>query len=67
MLEVNTFRVEAFKKTMEGKYSKILHNDIPIQKAAKHVMIVLICRMYIMVLHRYIVGQPGTRDRIRQM
>ncbi|KAH0565132.1 hypothetical protein GP486_001483 [Trichoglossum hirsutum] len=59
--------IETFKKSMEEKYSNILRSDIPIQKAAKHVMIVLICRMYIMVLHRYLFRQTGIRNRIRQM
>ncbi|KAH0542946.1 hypothetical protein FGG08_002715 [Glutinoglossum americanum] len=60
--------IETFKYRMEKKYSNILRNDIPIQKAAKHVMIVLICRMYVMVLHRYLnSGQRGLQDRIRQM
>ncbi|KAI9770924.1 MAG: hypothetical protein M1840_002628 [Geoglossum simile] len=60
--------IEKFAERMEKKYSNILNEEIPIQKAAKHVMIVLICRMYVMVLHRYFKpGQRGIQDRIRQM
>jgi hypothetical protein len=65
---INPSRPTEFKEGMEKKYSNILNEEIPIQKAAKHVMIVLICRMYVMVLHRYFKpGQRGIQDRIRQM
>ncbi|KAI9781173.1 MAG: hypothetical protein M1839_006281 [Geoglossum umbratile] len=60
--------IEKFKEGMEKKYSNNLNEEIPIQRAAKHVMVVLICRMYVMVLHRYFKpGQRGIQDRIRQV
>lgn len=61
-------KIETFRKTMEGKYMNIIDDRIPIQRAAKVVMTVLIARLYVTVLHRYVfTPSKNTPDRIKQM
>lgn len=61
-------KIESFRRAMEAKYTPILDVEIPLQRYAQLVMNVLIQRMYIMVLHRYI-HNPSNRvpERLRQL
>ena len=47
-------KVESFRKAMEAKYAHIFDLSVPIQKYAKLVMTLMIQRMYVMILHRYV-------------
>ncbi|KAK5052484.1 hypothetical protein LTR84_002348 [Exophiala bonariae] len=47
-------KVESFRKAMEAKYTPIFDVAVPIQKYAKLVMTLMIQRMYVMILHRYV-------------
>lgn len=47
-------KVESFRKAMEAKYTPIFDLSVPIQKYAKLVLTVMLQRMYVMILHRYV-------------
>ena len=47
-------KVESFRKAMDAKYTPIFDLSVPIQKYAKLVMTLMIQRMYVMILHRYV-------------
>jgi hypothetical protein len=47
-------KVESFRKAMETKYKPILNIEIPIQKYAQLLMNLMIQRLYVMILHRYL-------------
>lgn len=47
-------KVETFRKAMDAKYTPIFDLSVPIQKYAKLVMTLMIQRMYVMILHRYL-------------
>lgn len=47
-------KVESFRKAMEAKYTPIFDLSVPIQKYARLVMTLMIQRMYVMILHRYV-------------
>lgn len=47
-------KVESFRRAMEFKYNNTFDLDVPIQKYAHLLMTLLIQRMYVMVLHRYL-------------
>jgi hypothetical protein len=46
-------KIESFRKSMEERYHPMLDETVPLQKAAKLVMTVLLLRMHMMVLHLY--------------
>lgn len=46
-------KIETFRKAMDAKYNPIINPDVPIQRYGQLVMNVMIRRLYIMVLHRY--------------
>ncbi len=46
-------KIESFRKAMETKYKQILDFEVPIQKYAMLLMNLMIQRLYVMVLHRY--------------
>ncbi|KAI1607890.1 hypothetical protein EDD37DRAFT_10436 [Exophiala viscosa] len=52
-------KVESFRRAMESKYNKIFDLDVPIQKYAQLVMNLMIKRLYIMILHRYLHNQSN--------
>lgn len=61
-------KIESFRKAMEAKYHPILDEIVPLQKAAKLVMNLLLLRMHVMVLHRYHHSLWGRiPDRLRQI
>ncbi|KIW24454.1 uncharacterized protein PV07_10166 [Cladophialophora immunda] len=47
-------KVESFRKAMEAKYNPILNTEVPIQKYAQLLMNLMVQRMYVMILHRYL-------------
>jgi hypothetical protein len=47
-------KIESFRKAMEAKYRPILDFEVPIQKYAQLLMNLMIQRLYVMVLHRYL-------------
>ncbi|KIW21879.1 uncharacterized protein PV07_12709, partial [Cladophialophora immunda] len=47
-------KVESFCKAMEAKYKPILNTEVPIQKYAQLLMSLMVRRMYVMILHRYL-------------
>lgn len=47
-------KVESFRRAMESKYNNTFDLAVPIQKYAHLLMTLLIQRMYVMVLHRYL-------------
>ncbi|EXJ64160.1 hypothetical protein A1O7_00496 [Cladophialophora yegresii CBS 114405] len=47
-------KIESFRKAMEAKYRPILDFEVPIQKYAQMLMNLMIQRLYVMVLHRYL-------------
>jgi hypothetical protein len=61
-------KIESFRGAMMTKYTPIMDDNIPIQKAARILLDFLLLRMHIMVLHRYhnsvTVRIP---DRLRQI
>ncbi|EXJ95462.1 hypothetical protein A1O1_00584 [Capronia coronata CBS 617.96] len=61
-------KIESFRRAMVAKYTPILNVEIPLQKYARLVMILLIQRMYVMVLHRYL-NNPSNRvpERLRHL
>ncbi|KAK4465485.1 fungal-specific transcription factor domain-containing protein [Cladorrhinum samala] len=46
-------KIENFRRRMLERYNRYLDDRVPIQKYAKHVMLLLIHRLYAMVLHPY--------------
>jgi hypothetical protein len=46
-------KIESFRKAMESKYNPILDIEVPLQKYAQLLMNLMIQRLYVMVLHRY--------------
>ncbi|KIV80531.1 hypothetical protein PV11_08024 [Exophiala sideris] len=52
-------KVESFRRAMEYKYNKIFDLDVPIQKYAQLVMNLMIQRLYVMILHRYLHNQSN--------
>ncbi|KIW15961.1 hypothetical protein PV08_06011 [Exophiala spinifera] len=47
-------KVESFRRAMESKYNKTFDLEVPIQNYAHLLMTLLIQRMYVMILHRYL-------------
>ncbi|OAP65221.1 hypothetical protein AYL99_01193 [Fonsecaea erecta] len=47
-------KVESFRKAMAAKYNPILNIEVPIQKYAQLLMNLMVQRMYVMILHRYL-------------
>lgn len=47
-------KIEGFRKAMETKYKQLLDFEVPIQKYAMLVMNLMVQRLYVMVLHRYL-------------
>ncbi|KIW73442.1 hypothetical protein PV04_01563 [Phialophora macrospora] len=47
-------KAESFRKAMEAKYRPILDFEVPIQKYAQLLMNLMIQRLYVMILHRYL-------------
>ncbi|KAJ9607207.1 hypothetical protein H2200_008279 [Cladophialophora chaetospira] len=47
-------KIESFRKAMETKYKQVLDFEVPIQKYAMLLMNLMIQRLYVMVLHRYL-------------
>ncbi|OAG37470.1 hypothetical protein AYO21_08324 [Fonsecaea monophora] len=47
-------KVESFRKAMEAKYNPILNTEVPIQRYAQLLMNLMVQRMYVMILHRYL-------------
>lgn len=52
-------KVESFRRAMEAKYNKIFDLNVPIQKYAQLVMNLMLQRLYVMVLHRYLHNQSN--------
>ena len=46
-------KIESFRKAMQAKYKLMLDTEVPIQKYAHLLMNLMIQRLYVMVLHRY--------------
>lgn len=46
-------KIENFRQRMIEKYDRFLSDEVPIQRYAKHVMVLLIYRLHAMVLHPY--------------
>lgn len=47
-------KIESFRKAMEAKYKPMLDVEVPIQKYAQLLMNLMVQRLYVMVLHRYL-------------
>ncbi|KAK5270680.1 hypothetical protein LTR99_005124 [Exophiala xenobiotica] len=47
-------KIESFRRAMSAKYNHMFDLDVPIQKYSQLLMTLLIHRMYVMVLHRYL-------------
>ncbi|KAI9848020.1 MAG: hypothetical protein M1838_000666 [Thelocarpon superellum] len=61
-------KIEAFRKKMDERVGKILNPRIPIQKCARVVLVLMISRLYVMVLHRYLLSAPHKiPDRFREL
>ncbi|KIX06042.1 uncharacterized protein Z518_04016 [Rhinocladiella mackenziei CBS 650.93] len=61
-------KIEGFRKAMEAKYAPVLDLEVPIQKYAHLVMTLMIQRMYVMVLHRYLNNASNrVPERLRQL
>ncbi|KAI9810845.1 MAG: hypothetical protein M1827_006052 [Pycnora praestabilis] len=61
-------KIENFRRAMEDKYLPIMDDDDPIQHCARTVMRILLNRLFIMVLHRYLHGTKiRIPDRLRQL
>ena len=61
-------KIESFRKAMEAKYTPILDPSIPIHHYAKTCLTLLLMRMHIMVLHRYMNNASNKLpDRLRQI
>lgn len=52
-------KIETFRKAMEAKYTPMLDLQVPIQKYARLVMALMIQRMYVMVMHRFLNHVPN--------
>ncbi|RMD43986.1 hypothetical protein DV735_g1142, partial [Chaetothyriales sp. CBS 134920] len=61
-------KIESFRKVMEAKYDGILDVRVPIQHYARLCLKLLLMRLHVMVLHRYM-GLLGTEfpSRFRQI
>ncbi|RVX72422.1 hypothetical protein B0A52_03610 [Exophiala mesophila] len=52
-------KIETFRKAMEAKYTPMLNLKVPIQRYAQLVMSLMIQRMYVMVMHRFLNHAPN--------
>ncbi|EXJ89516.1 hypothetical protein A1O3_02583 [Capronia epimyces CBS 606.96] len=61
-------KIESFRRAMEAKYTPILNVEAPLHKYAQLVMNLLIQRMFVMVLHRYL-NNPSNQvpERLRHL
>lgn len=63
-------KIEAFRKATYAKYGPLIHvpDPTPIQKAAQHMLSILLARAYIFVLQRYLNGVAfNVPERLRQI
>ncbi|ETN39676.1 uncharacterized protein HMPREF1541_05902 [Cyphellophora europaea CBS 101466] len=61
-------KIESFRKAMMAKYEAMLDRSVPVQRYASIVLQILLNRMHIMVLHRYLNHMTKSLpDRLRQV
>ena len=61
-------KVESFRKAMEAKYTPIMDTSIPLHHYAHLCLKLLLMRMHIMILHRYLNNASNKMpDRLRQI
>lgn len=61
-------KIESFRKSMEAKYSTMLDKTVPIQHYALCCLRLLLMRMHIMILHRYLHNASNkVPQRLRQI